>query len=118
MGFEKAILLIALAVALAAYALDCDASSTPEQAMNCCHSMPCASHGHHGQECCKSMSAMHSPFIAPPAGGEGISFAPLALTLLSAPAQPSGFAFSGLLISSDFHAPPVFSPPIQQPLRI
>jgi hypothetical protein len=48
MRFAKPILLAALAVALAAYAFDCGALGTPEQAMQCCNSMPCSSHGHRG----------------------------------------------------------------------
>lgn len=117
MRFGKAILLVALAVTLAAYAFDCDAMSTPEQAMNCCHSMPCASHGHDGQECCKSMSAMHASFVAPPVG-QGISFTPLSFAALLPSGQLGGVDFSSLLIAADFHAPPIFSPPIQPPLRI
>jgi len=52
-----------LVVALAAYAFDCGAMTTPEQAMQCCASMPCAPHGHDGQNCCKSMPSMHAPFV-------------------------------------------------------
>jgi hypothetical protein len=117
MRFGKTILLSALVVALAAYAFDCDAMSTPEQAMNCCHSMPCASHGHHGQECCKSMSELHAPFVVPPAGQE-IPFRPPAFVVLPVSVQHGGMGFSNLLIDADFHAPPIFSPPIQPPLRI
>jgi hypothetical protein len=32
-----------LVVALAAYAFDCGAAANPEQAMQCCNSMPCSS---------------------------------------------------------------------------
>lgn len=116
MRFGKAILLVSLAVALAAYVFDCDAMSTPEQAMNCCHTMPCASHGHHGQECCKSMSEIHAPFVAPPAG-RGISSTPLLFAVLPSP-QIGGRNFSGLSTAADFHAPPIFSPPLRPPLRI
>jgi hypothetical protein len=42
------VLLTSLAVALAAYAFDREAATTPEQAVQCCNSMHCSSHGHHG----------------------------------------------------------------------
>jgi len=42
------------------------AATTPEQAMQCCNSMPCSSHGHeHSQDCCKTTQAMHRPFVQP-----------------------------------------------------
>ena len=34
-------------VALATYGLDCLAMTRPEQAMQCCRSMPCSPNGHH-----------------------------------------------------------------------
>lgn len=63
------------------------------------------------------MSVTHAPFVAPPAG-RGISFSPLAFAVLPASVQYHGVDFSGLLIVADFQAPPIFSPPIQKPLRI
>lgn len=63
MRLSKAIFALALVTALAAYAIDCGAMTTPEQATQCCKSMPCSSHGHHSQNCCKSMEAMHAPFV-------------------------------------------------------
>ena len=53
-----------LALALGAYAFDCEAVTTPEQAMQC-KSMHCSPHGHHGQDCCKAMPTKHAPFVRP-----------------------------------------------------
>jgi len=64
MRWAKAILLAVLVAGLAAYAVDCRAT-TPEQAMRCCKSMPCSSQGHHGRDCCKTVGAMHAPFVLP-----------------------------------------------------
>jgi len=63
------------------------------------------------------MSVMHAPFVAPPAG-QGISFVPLTFAVLPVSAQLLGIDSSGLLIPTDFHAPPIFSPPNPLPLRI
>jgi hypothetical protein len=63
MRFFRPVLIGVLVVALGAYAFDCGAMTTPEQAMQCCASMPCAPHGHDGQDCCKSMPSMHAPFV-------------------------------------------------------
>ena len=65
MRFAKPIFLAVLSIALAAYAFDCGAATTPEQAMKCCDSMSCSSHGHHAQDCCKTMPAMHAAFGSP-----------------------------------------------------
>src|SRR5215472_10384636 len=63
----RPVLLAVLTVAFAAYGFDCLAMTTPEQSMRCCRSMPCSSHGHHGRDCCKSMSILHPPFVLPSA---------------------------------------------------
>jgi hypothetical protein len=54
----KPLFVAILALVLGAYAFDCEAATTPEQAMQCCKSMLCSSHGHHGQDCCKTMPTM------------------------------------------------------------
>lgn len=59
--------MVVLTIAFAVYGSDCLAMTTPEQAMRCCRSMHCSSHGHHGQDCCKSMSEVHPPFVLPEA---------------------------------------------------
>jgi hypothetical protein len=63
MRFSKPILVAVIAVALAAYAFDCSAMTTPDEAMQCCNSMPCSPQGHQGQDCCKTMPSMHAPFV-------------------------------------------------------
>jgi hypothetical protein len=45
MRFTKPILLAVVAIALATYASDRFAMSTPDEAMQCCDTMPCSSHG-------------------------------------------------------------------------
>jgi len=63
MHFSKAILVAMVTVAVAVYAFDCSAVTTPDEAMQCCNSMPCSPHGHQGQDCCKTMRSMHAPFV-------------------------------------------------------
>src|SRR5215472_11098334 len=65
MWFARLNAVAVLGVALAAYALDCSGMTTPEQAMQCCNSMPCSSQSDHAQDCCKTMPAMHAPFVQP-----------------------------------------------------
>ena len=67
MSIAKSILLLALAAALANYAVDCSAMNTPEQAMQCCGSMPCPPHHGNSEDCCKSMPSMHALFVQPAA---------------------------------------------------
>jgi len=109
--------MLALVVALAAYALDCGAMTTPEQAMQCCSSMPCAPHGHDGQDCCKDMPSMHAPFVqmvsaqsAPQIHATG--------AVLTTP-QASGLTrLDHGTFGVQSHAAPVTSPPTYSPLRI
>jgi hypothetical protein len=63
MRFSKAILVAVVALAVTAYAFDCSAMTTPDEAMQCCSSMPCSPHGHQEQDCCKTMPSMHAPFV-------------------------------------------------------
>jgi hypothetical protein len=63
MRFYKSILVLVIAVAVMVYAFDCSAMTTPDEAMQCCNSMPCSPHGHHGQDCCTTMPSMHAPFV-------------------------------------------------------
>src|SRR5882672_2138894 len=66
MRIIRPILLAVMAIAFATYAFDCLAMSTPDTAMQCCDTMPCASHGHErSQQCCKIMPSMHRPFLQP-----------------------------------------------------
>jgi hypothetical protein len=72
----RQIVIAVLAVALAAYAFDCSAMMTHEQAVECCRSMTCSSQGHASEDCCKTMPAMHAPFVQPSSTS---SIAPLAV---------------------------------------
>jgi len=105
-----------LVVALAAYALDCGAMTTPEQAMQCCASMPCSPHGHDGQDCCKSMPSMHAPFLQSAMHGPSQARAMVAVLT----------TFDGLNITlaeavtwaMHSHGPPQIGPATLSPLKI
>ena len=117
MRFAKPILIAAVAFALATYAADCLAMTRPEQAMECCNSMPCSSHSHQGQDCCKTMSAMHAPFVRP-STVQGVSFSPAVFATLPAFTQFDSLDSSARTIAARYHAPPAFDAPTPQPLRI
>jgi len=109
----------ALGVALTAYALDCGGMTTPEQAMDCCHSMPCSSHGHHGQDCCKTMPAMHAPFVQPsPVAAATASRHMVAVALPATFEIRASWNWSARGAATHCHAPPGLSPPALLPLRI
>jgi hypothetical protein len=117
MRFAKPILMAVLVAALAAYALDCGAMTSPEQAIQCCASMPCSSHGHDGQDCCKSMPSLHAPFVRSASGQN----APHAHTV--GPASAALYDFASTLPelgtpAVHYHGPPILSPPTLSPLRI
>lgn len=113
----KSLVMVALLVALAAYALDCGALTTPEQAMQCCGSMPCAPQGHNGQDCCKSMPSMHGPFVQPSSVHSATHPLAVVATLAASDAVLPALAVSETFSTSS-HAPPFISPPTFSPLRI
>ena len=117
MRFAKVILFPVVAVLLAAYAFDCDAMATPEQAMQCCNSMPCSSHGHHAQDCCKTMPAMHAPFVQPNSAS-GVSFAKIVFAVLAKSNESLGPDSSFRFTAAQSHAPPIFPSAHPLPLRI
>ena len=117
MGFARQVLLAVLTLSVAAYASDCGGMTTPEQAMQCCNSMRCSSHHHHGQECCKTMPAMHAAF-GQPSSVQGISFSPVALGLVPAFNESRSIEPSARMIAEHSHAPPISSSPPALPLRI
>jgi hypothetical protein len=116
MRLVKPIFLALLAVALGAYAFDCSAMTTPEQAMQCCNSMPCSRQGHHGQDCCKTMPAMRAPFVQPSVG-RGVSHAP-AVATLPAFSESSVLGSCARIVTADPHAPPILYSTAPQPLRV
>lgn len=116
MRLRKAIFVVALVASLAAYAIDCGAMTTPEQAIQCCKSMPCSPHGHQGKDCCKSMEAMHAPFVlASSVQAPGVSVA-AAVFPTSAESNPLQSVFGG--ISARYHSPPAAPSLSLSPLRI
>lgn len=109
--------MLALVVALAAYALDCGAMTTSEQAMQCCASMPCAPHGHDGQDCCKDMPSMHAPFVQSVSAQSAQQIH--AISAVLTPLQVSGLARPDHgTFGVQSHAPPIVGPPTFSPLRI
>src|SRR5579859_4047946 len=106
-----------LAVALGAYAFDCEAATTPEQAMQCCKSMHCSSHGHHGQDCCKSMPTMHAPFVQP-SSVRGVWFSPFVFAVMAASCESGCLDCFAGTVTAHCHAPPIFYSPASPPLRI
>jgi hypothetical protein len=117
MRFGKSVLLLAFAAALATYAVECSAMNTPEQAMQCCGSMPCPPHHGNSEDCCKTMPSMHAPFLQP-AAGPAVSAVHLVLEILPAQRSISNTDFSAKHVNANSHAPPAGSSPPILPLRI
>ena len=117
MVFARRVLLAVLTVTVGAYASDCGGMTTPEQAMQCCNSMRCSSHGHHGQECCKTMPAIHAAVGQSPSV-QGISFSPIAIGVVRAFDESHSLEFCARMIAEHSHAPPISSSPVPLPLRI
>src|SRR5258708_5366732 len=117
MRLVKLFFLSLVAVALAAYAFDCDAATTPEQAMQCCDSMQCSPHGHQAQDCCQTMPSMHAPFVQP-SSVHGVSYSPLVLEVLPAAGKSHVLDSLDRGIAAHSHAPPIRYNPAQLPLRI
>jgi hypothetical protein len=117
MRLAKPIFLAILAVALGAYAFDCGAATTPEQAMQCCNSMHCSSHAHYAQDCCKTMPTVRAPFVQP-SSMQGISYSPLVLAVLPGTAKSLPLDSPDRVIAAHCHAPPIRYTPAPLPLRI
>ena len=116
--FTKPMLLAVVAIALAVYAFDCLAMSTPEQAMQFCDSMPCSSHGRqHSQECCKTMPSMHAPFVQP-ASAHALNFSPIFVAVLAAFSASQVSDSLSNVLTAQCHAPPVPQAAALSPLRI
>jgi len=116
MRFVKLIFLPVLALALMAYAFDC--GTTPlADAMQCCNSMPCSSHGHHGQDCCKTMPAMRAPFVQPSPAHE-VSFASVLLEAPPAFLDSPDSDSSARAVAARSHAPPIPHDPAPAPLPV
>jgi hypothetical protein len=110
MRLAKPIFLAVLAVSLAAFAFDCAAATTLEQAIQCCNSMSCSSHIHHAQDCCKTMPSMHAPFVQP-STMHGVSYSPLVFAVLPVTKSRAGDS-SNPVMAAHCHAPPIrYGPP-------
>lgn len=116
MALARAAVLAVLTAALAAYGLDCAGMTTPEQAMQCCNSMQCASHGHRGQGCCKTMPSMRA-VLGQPSSAQGIAPAPVALGAVQPCVDPEHGISSSCMIAERSHDPPLRSPDVL-PLRV
>src|SRR5258707_15826618 len=110
MRLAKPIFLAVLAVALAGYAFDCGATTTPEQAMQCCNSMPCSSHGHDEQDCFKPMPTMRAPFVQP-SSVHGVSYSPVVFAVLPQTSESLALGACNRTIAALCHAPPIRSAP-------
>src|SRR5438128_10120184 len=117
MSLFRPILVAVVGLALASYAFDCFAAATPEQAMQCCNSMRCSSHAHHGQDCCKRMPNVRSPFVGA-SSDRGISLSLAAPAVMPARGELPVFDFSARIIPAHSHPPPLFSFSASVPLRI
>src|SRR5215831_5587759 len=106
MCVARSIALVVFTIAFATYGSGCLAMPTPEQAMRCCRSMHCSSHGHHGQDCCKSMSEAHPPFVMPasqhqqPSGHLTVAIVP------ECEAASPGLDCPFFSVAAQCHAPP------------
>ena len=122
MWMGRPILIAVTALALAAYGIDCPATSTPDEAMQCCDNMPCSSPGHdssdQSQDCCKSMQAAHAPFVKQ-SSAQGAHFSATLCDILPAVTGPESLDFAGeTFFAVRSHAPPIPQPAVLSPLRI
>jgi len=117
MSLTRRVHIAALIFALATYALDCVGMTTPEQAMQCCNSMRCPLHGHHGQDCCKTMPSMHAA-IGQPTAVHIISCPPVAHAAVQLYAQCQKIEFFAGFIAEHSHDPPQCPSPRILSLRI
>src|SRR5271167_99465 len=104
MRLGRPIFLAVLAVSLATYAFDCSATATAEQAMQCCNSMPCSSHGHDAQDCCKTMPSVHAPYVQT-SSVRGPSFSPVLFVSMPPFGEFPDTASAANTIAAHCHAP-------------
>jgi hypothetical protein len=114
--FARSIFSVMLTAALIGYAFDCAPMATAQQAMQCCKSMQCMRHGHHGQDCCKEMPSTRDVVGQPTSASH--SFAAIAVGLVQPLDESLSVASSTRRIEDQSHAPPILSPPNILPLRI
>jgi hypothetical protein len=118
MRLVKPILLIAVAIAISVYAIDCGAMTTPDEAMQCCNTMPCSSHGQkHSQECCDTMPLTHAPFVQP-ASAHNLSFGTVLVAVLPAFHVSQDLNSTAYALATHSHAPPFPQTAVPSPLRV
>ncbi|HEY2459572.1 MAG TPA: hypothetical protein VGI16_02140 [Candidatus Acidoferrum sp.] len=117
MRSARTILPIVAAFVLALYAFDCSPMATPDQAMQCCESMHCASQAHHAEDCCKTMSALHASFVQP-SSAHRASFTAILFAILPAFNHSRGLNSSAISAAAQSHAPPIPAFATPQLLRI
>src|SRR6516225_7244440 len=117
MRLARSILTTVVALLLGVYVFDCEAMTTPEQAMQCCGSMPCSPHGHDGQDCCKTMPTLHAPFVQP-STVQRVSSSSITLVVMPTVSDALSLTSLARTTSAISHAPPILSPPTASPLRI
>jgi hypothetical protein len=111
MRFARLGIVAALTIALAAYAVDCVAA-TPQQAMQCCHSMQCSSQAHRGMDCCKTMPSARVA-LGQPSSAPIVSSSPSVVGVLAILNCSSDLEASAARPAPHSHAPPgSFSPPV------
>ena len=117
----KRVLSSALTAALAAYGLDCVGMATPEQAMQCCHTMLCHTHhhrSHHGSQDCCSTTPEVPAALGQPSSMQGINFSPVALGAVQAFSDFQIVEFSSTIIAAHSHDPPASCSKLILSLRI
>ena len=119
MAAPRAIFMAVLIAALGAYAFDCFAASTPDEAMQCCDGMPCPEHTHgDSQDCCRSMPSLHAPFVKShsfdSASPDFVALAMLPGTVL----LPRSDSSARIALAVNSHAPPDAPGAASTPLRV
>ena len=114
--FTRSIFSAVLSIALTGLAFDCAPMATAKQAMQCCKSMQCMRHGHHGQDCCKEMPSTRDVVGQPTSASH--SFGAVAVGIVQPFDESLSIVSSTRRIADQSHAPPILTPPNILPLRI
>jgi hypothetical protein len=118
MRLVKPILLITVALTIAAYAIDCGTMTTPDEAKQCCNSMPCSSRSQDdSQQCCTTMPSTQAPFVQP-ASAHNLSFSPVLVAVLTAFNPSQDLDSAAHAPAAHCHAPPIPQAATSLPLRI
>lgn len=117
MDVVKRILLMVAIFALATYGLDCLAMTTPEQAMQCCNSMPCSPSGHDSQDCCKTLPSVNASFLQSPHTSISPIVHVVGVALAGLTNKPALFG-EPVGVPALSHGPPIRYSPASLPIRI